>query len=886
MKRRVTVSFAFAIMTGMLATAHADEVKCRKTGGTKVASLYQKIAKSYGTCSRKIAGGKTCDQAVRDAKAAVALSKARAVVLGACDMTTAIALGFTGNGPLSVRLPGVAAGEGRQVADGVFGRDATAMSDTLIKCAKTLVNASAKAGAFQVKTLSPCGASCDAGTIAKVDAAFTKATNSANKGCAPADVMTLVGTNLATYLAGVRTGAQRVVNAFHPGFNPALSVVSPTPSTILTPGSLPTSVEIESLVAGISMIPGYVIDVRVAGLVATFDPASKHFKRMISVPTPAVPVLKATVPVFLTAHTTLGTVSTTANLHFNLASLAPSVVINGPTTGTITPAGSITVSGQVLGNLPEADVLTVAGNSVGFNPSTGAFSTSVTLAQEVNVIQATVQSIGLGTTDTDSVVVLKGNALGLGSRVPMGLFNRLNNTGFAHIKSVIEADLDPAFSPSNFVGRHFGGTCSSCGGADCGFDSDCPSCSCTGGHVVLGFSTGTKSADVAASGAHTIMTTISINNFHLDVDVGSGCTAHYDAGNITINAPADLVSNAGNLGALVDPMNVQVVFTSDGASVSGGFLCSLGSFFTDVRGQIRAALQSGIAGSMQGAFSGALAGINVGGPIGMGLDATIDSIYDDIVEDSQGVTFLVDSNITANSPVPDAPPITQTLDPTPAGPPVLTPTIPATSTPYDLGFCLTDAFVNRAMAAFMLQGQFNQSLMSVPFGGSTVALNTTVISALLGDTTYNTACPGCPVTLVLKPTAAAVARGPLPAEDGTVILTIPNYRIDAVADDSGTPMALISGNVTFELPVTLAVSGSQIAPTVGALNLLDVKVTDNPIGANPTKFANGVATLFPLAAQSLGSLFGAIPLPSFSGLTLTGVGSGYNVSCAAIYLNL
>ena len=60
----------------------------------------------------------------------------------------------------------------------------------------------------------------------------------------------------------------------------------------------------------------------------------------------------------------------------------------------------------------------------------------------------------------------------------------------------------------------------------------------------------------------------------------------------------------------------------------------------------------------------------------------------------------------------------------------------------------------------------------------------------------------------------------------------------------------------------------------------------NPIGADEGAFAAEVAELFPLAAQSLGALFGEIPLPEFQGLTGTGAGAGYNVSCTAIYLNL
>ena len=97
---------------------------------------------------------------------------------------------------------------------------------------------------------------------------------------------------------------------------------------------------------------------------------------------------------------------------------------------------------------------------------------------------------------------------------------------------------------------------------------------------------------------------------------------------------------------------------------------------------------------------------------------------------------------------------------TPAGPPVLGPTIP-TATPYDLGFCLTDACVNRAMAAFMVQGQLNLSVTQVPFGMNTISLTMAIMSALLGDPTYNTASPSCSVTVVLKPSAAAVARAPL-----------------------------------------------------------------------------------------------------------------------------
>jgi hypothetical protein len=107
-----------------------------------------------------------------------------------------------------------------------------------------------------------------------------------------------------------------------------------------------------------------------------------------------------------------------------------------------------------------------------------------------------------------------------------------------------------------------------------------------------------------------------------------------------------------------------------------------------------------------------------------------------------------------------------------------------------------------------------------------------------------------------------------------------------VADDAGTPRTQLTALVTFTLPITLNASGTTIGVATGALTVNNVKVTNNPIGANEALFAAGAEALFPLAAGALGDLFTEIGLPTFQGLTVTGRGSDYNVSCAAIYMNL
>jgi hypothetical protein len=190
------------------------------------------------------------------------------------------------------------------------------------------------------------------------------------------------------------------------------------------------------------------------------------------------------------------------------------------------------------------------------------------------------------------------------------------------------------------------------------------------------------------------------------------------------------------------------------------------------------------------------------------------------------------------------------------------------------------------MTAFMMQGMFNINLTTIDVAGIPFPLSTNLLSGFTGDPAYDNACDNCPVTLVLKPTAAPVSRAPQVGEDGTVVLIVPNYEINIVADDGGTPTTLLTATVVFELPITLNATGNELEPVVGTLAVNNVKVIDNPIGANEATLASTAADLFPLAAESLGGLFGAIPLPPFEGLTLNGVGSGYNVSCTGIYMSL
>lgn len=868
MMKRIGVLFLSTAACTVVSLAGSAQADCRRTTAGKAASMYSATSRDFEKCSKTLADGAPCSRPLRDATVQTRLAATQTALLKACTDTDAAGFGFGSNDSMVARVAGFAAGEGRQTTDAVFGREPGTMPDEQLKCASRIAKQGAVAGKKMIKRLIKCGTTCTATDTQAVDDAWTKAENSITKRCSPADIATLVG-DLGTHLDNMRAGAQRVVNALTPGTNPGITVVSPAAGTLISPPSLPAVVPVTATVANVPHA-GHVISVEVDDEEATYNSATGHFDRSLSVANPQQTLF--TIP--LRARTYISNVVGATNVRFNLGNLAPDVVIQSPVTGTITNAGSTTVSGVVIGDLTKASVLLVNGNVTSFNPTTGAFSTSVSLGSPaVQVVEAKVQSFGLGTEKRDTIIILKGTAWPLTSRVPDGNANRMNNTGLGAVRNLIMGELQ---SQLNLVGQE------------------------VNGGTITQFSYGTIGVNIAAIGTNSALLQLNLPNLSMRVEgvdsgfLGITCDLNYTAQLVSISYNANIEPAAPDGDALTALTNsISTGFTNDNAELTGGLgFCNLAGLLVDVKAQLQDAFEDQIAASLPGGLNQALAGIDIAGPIGSALNVLIDSRYNSVPEDSDGITFKVDSNVIALAPAPDAPPITQTLLPASAGPPVLGPNIPGTSTPYDLAFCLSDGFINRFMSAFMLTGAFNQNLTELPDpqGGPAVPLSTSLVSLLFADPAYFNACSnpspdGCPVTLQLRPTVAAVARPPQPGEAGDIVLIVPNYQLDAVGDNGGTPVPLVSASLTFEFPVRLGAAGDRISPSVGALTVSNLKITDNPIGADADSFAAGVLALFPQAASSLGALFAEVPLPPFQGTQIYGIGSGYNVSCSGLYLS-
>jgi hypothetical protein len=863
--------------------AQAKAVDCRTKAASKAATMYTNAANEFAKCSKKIADNRVCTQFLRDAKVQSKLAQTQIALLAACSDATASSFGFATNDALAIRVAGVATGEGRQVADSVYGRDATPMPDANQKCARLIVAQVKGAGKKYIKKLLKCGGLCSPTDQTDADALFATAQTRIGDRCDAGALSSLLPGGLATHIATMKANAQRVVSSLSPGTNPGVLFASPTAGQVITPPSLPAHIPASAQVTNVPHA-GYVSHLDFNGVAGSYNPGNGRFEHTISVSNPTA----AAYPIFAQARTYLGVFSNASNVKFNLGNVAPDVTISSPATGIITNSSSVTVSGQVIGDLSKASVLLVAGQNTAFDSMTGAFSTNIPLGSEaVQIIEASVQAFSLGTENRDTVVVLKGVGSPLTSRVPNANTNRLNNSGFAAVQSLVLGGLTTSFSPQCFTGGQPCAQC--CAGQTCG-GSTCNPLSFNGGHVSE-FSFGTFQTSVGGAGPHSATISIDIPNFHLRaVDIDSGflgvtCNLTYNASLVNIFYSADLVPLPPNGdGIHANTNSIAATFYGGGGSIDGGFLgiCSVAGLFVDVKSLLEDQFGAQIEAELPNGLNSALAGIDISGPIGAALNVLIDAKYNDIVEDADGVTFKVDSNVTALSIAPNAPPITQTLVPSSPGSPVIGPNIPNTSTPYDLAFCLSDGFINRFMSAFMLTGAFSQSISEIPGGLGT--LYTDTLSGLFNDPAYANACPNCPTSLILNPTVAAVARAPHAGENADIVLIVPNYRLDAVADTGSGPLPLVSALMVFEIPIKLGADFEFIAPTVGTPVVSNFKVIANPIGADEDALAAGVAGLFPLAASSLAGLFSTVPLPPFEGLQIWAIGSGYNVSCAALYL--
>jgi hypothetical protein len=822
---------------------------CRKVAAARAASLYGFAARQFRNCSKAVARGGSCDTAKRDAKVSGKLAKTQASLLGRCGDQESVSQGFPDADALVVSVAGAADGEGRQVADAVFGRVPRSLSADELACADAIANEAARAGTKTVKELTLCGSSpiCGPGR----DPLWQAAEIRAAAACTPGALAALLTTDLHGHLEEMRAGAERVAAALEPSFAPSVSVADPGPGEIVTPPGLPFDLVFAGFVAGVPHA-GYVNSFEIDGEVASFDDPTGVFQRTVGIRF----ALGADLAVALKARTVLGTVSSTAEVTLDLGTLAPDVVITSPFSGTISPASAITVTGKVIGNLAQADVLQVGGQITTFDPATGNFARTVPLGSGlVQLVAADVTSAALGTTKGDSIVVLRGTPWPLDQRVPNAVFGRLNDSGLQAIESLVAGAIDEALSPSEFIGQTI---------AD---------------GTVCGFSTGEKTIQLLeAAGADTVELQITIHDFTAEL-CGVGpidCNVRFDVDAVQVTAQGNLEDDPVTDDLELLDVEATALFENPTLEATGGLgFCNLAALLVEI--------PNGFQGQLPELVSDALADIDVGEAFSaLGVD--IDGDYDAVAEDGTGITFAVDANITALDPVPDAPVITHTLLPASASPPVLGPTIPSTSTPYDFGLCLTDGFVNRAVAAFMQQGRFNQSIATVP--GTPFPLLTELLDVATRDDAYGDDCPRCEVTLALKPTAAAVARAPQAGENGTVTLIVPNYRVDVIVDDDGTPRTQLSALVTFTLPITLSASETSIAPSAGTLTVDNVRVIGNPIAADETKFANAAAELFPQATATLAGVFASIQLEPFEGLDLSARGSDYNVSCTALYMNL
>jgi hypothetical protein len=839
----------------------------------QAASTHAKVVRLFRKCSADLAKGGSCNTALRDAALQGIIAKGAAKLLAKCEANTA-GWGFSSVSELAGQHAGNAAGEGRHLVDLVYGRDPVPLSKDEQKCADALVAKSATAVKKMVKLAIPCAPNCNSAVQAYADSFFDGAGAKIAKVCSTAAIGSLVGGDLAAFLAEAKASAQRLAESRTKKANPVVNVLTPELNALFEPASVPASIDTAAVLANVGS-QAYVTSLEVNGHPATYNPVTNRFEHDLLVTSLQSPNF----PILFKMRTTRGTLIGSGNLKISLEGISPHVKILSPQSGSISAANSVDVVGKVY-NLANAGPLFLGGQPINYLTSgllAGFFFATVPLGSNpVQYLEAEIHSEVSTAVETDSVVVLRGIAVDVDDPVGNSVAIRVNNSGFAATEALVHAKVEPILKPSALIGYQVPGA------------------------EVCDFSHGPISTSLGSFGPQAMRLGIEIEDFELDICfsyIAANCVAHYTAAAVEVTSEFDFISVNGALN--VDVTSTTTNFVGDGFSaIDGPPECVNGIVLGGAHTMIEDAIADVAEEKVPPAIEEAVADIDLGSPLSEGLGLELTGHHLQPLEDNDGVTFRFNANAVAPYPVIGGLPLPEySLFPFGGGTPILNATIPGNGSEYGLGLWVSDAFLNRYVTALLRAGELHQNVTQVPADPDCsdvsnpacvfLALQTWVLDLLFADTAYSSACPNCFVTLNLQPTAGAVVRQANPGENGDFVLVIPNYRVEAFSLVGFNEFVhYLTVLTTFELPISLEVSSGAVTPVAGALKVTHVEVADNPIGADESNVPAVIAQLFPKAAGAISSTFSALPLPEIEGLQLSGVGSGYNVAGTALYMDL
>ncbi len=590
---------------------------------------------------------------------------------------------------------------------------------------------------------------------------------------------------------------------------------------------------------------------------------------------------------------------------------APAVKITSPADGAFTNAASVSVSGDVTAVDPAAiAALTVNGASALPLESGGHFTATVPLSAAA-IFNPIVAELRLtdGRVLRDRVTLVVGDGVTTGSVAdgaasPDSVAMRFGDAGLAQVTPIVEQlsggalDIGGMITAQNPI---LDDACVVESLGNCLYFA-------TANVVEVGFGDFSLAADAIGAGA--TRTTVSIDDFHVEIDLNVRdlvalditCGLEISASAATITGDFAMEPKAG------EPSKVDVRQIGGVSVALGGFesrfisgTCTepvIGDIIqllvspSMIEGMVKGGFESNLAdpdgagptdSPIAAAIETALGGVSIAGPIGAAVGADFDAEFSAITEDADGITFAAGAAITNPAPAAGAPDLPASY--TVAEPfPTFGAVTPVSSEPYGLALAISTSAFNQLLEAQVEGGLLRADLTSFDLGGGAVIpLTAGVLGLFIPEFARYPVME--PIVVSLRPQLAPILTG-APGPGGELAeMRIAGLRVEIrmVANN----VLLLGTIVDADLGVNLSVSNGALGFSLGAVDAGDIHVTlvDNPQNVNESNVLAFLPGIFPFVMPTLAGALGSFPLPEFLGLSLEPVEVGRAGEFIALYLN-
>jgi len=563
------------------------------------------------------------------------------------------------------------------------------------------------------------------------------------------------------------------------------------------------------------------------------------------------------------------------------------VVIDTPAHGSFSTATSVNVTGHTTGVGPAGADLTINNAVVPLGPG-GTFSTSVVLspAQIFNPINARLVRRFDGLTVHDRVVAIAGQSVSDGAYSPDGVAMRINDRGFDSIEpiattlvSIDPSTLVPAGTKvmENYCYASLGSLC--IGTVDVAISGTPPP---SVGPLGIAIDSQTNSLDGDIS-IEDLRVTVNLDStsgipIHCDLQIRVGLTQIFGDYGLSPLASQPTKVDVTQIGTAT----VQASNTSHATDCSGLFGAITESLIGSAIGDVGALFAGGMQDflnevdgngntAIAGAIETALAGVDIAGPVGSGLGIDLDAPFTAIVEDPIGITFAADIAASSVAPMPGAPNLLASYhvsEPFPS----FGATSPVQNLPYGIGLGISTSGFNQLLKSQIEGGLLRSTITEIDLGGGPIPLSAGLLGALF--TPFNQIPPLTPISIRVTPTIAPVLTGRIgPAGELGELLA--SHILVEFVQDIGLPaeqVRLVLA-VDAKIGLNLAFQPGGIGFALSTPTAADVTVSllRNPLGVSEAALQGFLPTVLAGFLPDLASALQSFPLPSFLGLSLSGV---------------